>query len=307
MVAEKLIEYRTVQHSSLSEASIYLTTDRARVALEFSNPLICSMRKGRKLMRIKESDQFEFKPGETLLVNSSTSLDIIFPEAAPDNPAECMVIEFDRSELDRAVTQVNATLATKGLDERMELDWENFAHLRHAPDVQQQMNRVIHYYEHEHGVLREALIEAAHGELVLRLLQAQALELLKKPRGNRPDNGLNAAVDAIIEHPEKRYSMECLARIGHMSEATLFRHFKSRYGTTPAKFANLHRMKIACQMLSNRTISDVAHALGFADVGHFSKLFRDSVGETPGEFQRRGRLERREQPSIRNQSHKGSH
>jgi AraC-like DNA-binding protein len=290
MITEKLIEHRTVQHSSLSEASVYLTTDTAQVALKFGNPLVCSMRTGRKLMQINRSSAFEFLPGETILVNSSSSLDISFPEACPEKPAECMVIEFERSELDRIVNRINDTLAAKGFGEHMELDWDNFAHLRNAPDVQDQMNRVMTYYETEHGVLRDALIESAHDELVLRLLQAQSVELLKKRRVGGVEGQLSAAIDAIVEHPSRRFSSEALAKIANMSEASLFRHFKFRYGITPAKFATMHRMTVARQMLAQRSIADVAHALGFSDIGHFTKVFRETVGETPGEFRRRSRL-----------------
>ena len=256
MAAEKLVEYRSVQHSAQSEASVYLTTDTAHVDLRFDNPLI-------------------------------------FPEAAPERPAECMVIEFDRVELDRIVTRINASLRAKGHEERMELDWSNFAHLRQAREVQAQMDRIMHLYETETGALREVLIESAHCELVLRLLQAQEADLLKKRRRNTADTGLNAVVEAIVQHPEARFTSEELARVAHMSEASLFRHFKARYGKTPARFATAHRMSRAREMLADRSIKDVAHALGFTDVGHFSRVFHETIGETPSVVQRRNRSGRK--------------
>ncbi len=291
MAAEKLIEYRTVQHSSLSEASTYLTTDRAQVRLQFENPLICSMLTGRKEMRIAGSSPFAFLPGETLLINSSMQLDIKFPQAAPDDPTECMVIEFDRVELDRIVTQINDTMDRKGQKQRMELDWKHFAHLREAPAVNEQMQRVMAYYENEQGQFREALIEAAHSELVLRLLQAQATELFVANRANLPDTGLTAVLEAIRSRPEARYSSEDLAHIAKMSEATLFRHFKAKYGVSPAKFATVYRMRLACDMLASQSITAVSYALGYSDATHFSRVFREVIGETPGEVRRRSRAE----------------
>jgi len=286
MTTEKLIEYRTVQHSSLSEASVYMTTDLAHVNLQFDNPLICSMRTGRKIMRINGSKAFDFLPGETLLINSSMKLDILFPEASPERPAECVVIEFDRIELDVIVSRINETMEAKGHHQRMELDWNHFAHLRNAPAVQDQMNRVIDYYKNEVGPLRDVLIEAAHSELVLRLLQAQATELLITNRGSAPDTGVIAVSEALRSKPEARYSSESLAQIAKMSEASLFRHFKARYGITPAKFANVYRMRRAREMLIDQSIASVAHALGFADASHFSRVFRDNTGETPGKIRR---------------------
>lgn len=290
MDVEKLVEYRTVRHSAQSEASVYLTTDLAKVNLQFSNPLICAMRQGRKIMRVGESEQFEFLPGETLLINSSMPLDILFPEAAPDRPAECMVIEIDRVVLDQIVCQVNETLKSQGQTGRMELDWSRFAHLQQAPAVIDQMNRLVRMYDEEQGPFRDTLIEIGHHELVLRLLQAQASELLMRRRGTIPDTGLDAVAQAIRAHPETRFTTEQLAAIAHMSEATLFRHFKTRYGLTPAKFASAYRVRRAREMLMDMPIAEVAHALGFANGAHFSRVFRQAVGETPGEVQRRLRF-----------------
>jgi len=291
MTTEKLVEYRTVQHSSLSEASVYMTTDLAHVNLEFENPLICSMQTGCKIMRINGSEAFDFLPGESLLINSSMKLDILFPEASPERPVECVVIEFDYAELDSIVARINETMEAKGYHQRMELDWNNFAHLRNAPAVQKQINRAISYYKDEVGPLRDVLIEAAHSELVLRLLQAQATELLFTNRNNVADTGVNAVSEAIRSKPEARYSTESLAQIAKMSEASLFRHFKARYGITPAKFARTYRIRRAREMLIDQSITSVAYALGFADVAHFSRVFRQSTGETPGKVKRQNRMD----------------
>lgn len=287
--AEKLVEYRTVRHSSLSEASCYLTNAKAKVGLRFNNPLVCAMKTGRKLMRVGGSEKFEFLSGEILLVNSSTALEIEFPDASEECPVECMVIEFDRQELTRIVERINESMDSNGHNEHMELDWLNFAHLRSAPDVQQQMRRVMDCYDNEHGIFRDALIESAHRELVMRILQAQSFELLKKRGGADQDTGLQAAIRAIVEKPSHRFSSEELAMIAGMSEASIFRHFKTRYGVSPAKFAMARRVDCARKMLSGSPISEVSYALGFSDVGHFSKVFREIVGENPGEFQKRRR------------------
>ena len=38
---------------------------------------------------------------------------------------------------------------------------------------------------------------------------------------------------------------------------------------------------------TNLTVTEVCHAVGFSSLGSFSARFRDVVGETPTEFQRR--------------------
>ena len=38
---------------------------------------------------------------------------------------------------------------------------------------------------------------------------------------------------------------------------------------------------------TNLTVTEVCHAVGFTSLGSFSSRFRELVGETPSEFQRR--------------------
>jgi hypothetical protein len=65
---EKLIEYRTAHYAAASEASTYLTNQRASVSFRFANPILCRMITGYKIMSVDQSDPFPFRPGEAILV-----------------------------------------------------------------------------------------------------------------------------------------------------------------------------------------------------------------------------------------------
>ena len=70
------------------------------------------------------------------------------------------------------------------------------------------------------------------------------------------------------------------------SYAHLERVFRSVYGITPLEYVNATRIEKAKMLLANRKdrIKEVAVLAGFNNPRYFSKVFRRSVGMTPGEF-----------------------
>ncbi|MBK8503984.1 MAG: response regulator [Saprospiraceae bacterium] len=84
------------------------------------------------------------------------------------------------------------------------------------------------------------------------------------------------------------YQSEDLANALHLSRTQLFRKLK---GLTGKSFSELNRgLKIsrAKELLSktDHSISEIAYQLGFRDPSYFSKVFKEELGYTPGEFRK---------------------
>src|SRR3954469_10875464 len=103
---EKLIEYRTAHYSAASEASTYFTNQRASVAFRFENPILCRMITGYKIMRVDQSDPFQFLPAESILVPPRKHLLIDFPLTDIDHPTACICIEIDRDKIDTILERI---------------------------------------------------------------------------------------------------------------------------------------------------------------------------------------------------------
>ena len=71
-----------------------------------------------------------------------------------------------------------------------------------------------------------------------------------------------------------------------MSRSVLQRRMKSLLGVSPADFLREARMKRAAQLLrySNKTVSEVAFAVGFNDPKYFGRTFRQYVGQSPSDY-----------------------
>jgi len=64
-----------------------------------------------------------------------------------------------------------------------------------------------------------------------------------------------------------------------------FEHlFKEESGTTFIKYLNCYRIAKAKRLLHKNDILTVSRAVGFDSISHFYKLFKDSLGCTPGQY-----------------------
>ncbi|MBR1177021.1 helix-turn-helix domain-containing protein [Bradyrhizobium sp. KB893862 SZCCT0404] len=286
---EKLTEYRTAHYSAVSEASTYLTNQRANVSFRFANPIVCRMITGYKIMQVDQSDPFPFLPGESILVPSLKHLAIEFPFADIDQPTSCMCIEIDRDKVDDIIGRINESRRRSGLRRDVALNWNEFALYRGEATIDAQLDRLMNLYVNEHSEFRDVLIDANLGELVVYLLQSQAKRLLIETRANVPDTALDVVAHSLAQKPEGRPDPEVLARAAGMSTATFFRHFRAKFGTTPAKFVNQARVQRARALLvaNGASVTEVAFEVGFQSVGHFVRVFKLATGETPGDYVRR--------------------
>ncbi len=95
------------------------------------------------------------------------------------------------------------------------------------------------------------------------------------------------------DHADRNYAepleLEQLAAVAGLSKWYFQRLFTATYGRSPAAYVSERRIERAQDLLraTNLTVTEVCHAVGFASLGSFSSRFREVVGETPSEFQRR--------------------
>lgn len=65
--------------------------------------------------------------------------------------------------------------------------------------------------------------------------------------------------------------------------------FKAHYGTSLLHYINICRLQHACEMIANKenSITDIAYACGFQSVRSFNRIFKEEIGCTPKEYQKK--------------------
>ena len=81
-------------------------------------------------------------------------------------------------------------------------------------------------------------------------------------------------------------SVEDLAADMNLSRVQLYRKVKSITDASPVELLRTARLKKAYQMLltTDKSVSEVAYAVGFTSPSYFTKCFKDEYGKVPGEL-----------------------
>ena len=94
--------------------------------------------------------------------------------------------------------------------------------------------------------------------------------------------------DRMTEHPEKRYTIDELAKEYLINTAALKSIFKSVYGMPVAAYMKRYRITKAAGLLrnSNESIASIARAVGYESQSKFSAAFKDIMKILPTDYRR---------------------
>ncbi|MBW3081933.1 helix-turn-helix domain-containing protein [Bifidobacterium phasiani] len=96
-------------------------------------------------------------------------------------------------------------------------------------------------------------------------------------------------MDYIHYHLHERITVPILAGHVHLNPTYLSELFARETGTTISKYVTAQRMEAAENMLkySEYPLGEIAQILAYRSQSHFTKVFREHSGMTPGEYRKR--------------------
>ena len=122
------------------------------------------------------------------------------------------------------------------------------------------------------------------------LIMRQNISLPVEKAKNAISGRMQKFLGYIEQHYAEEVSLEDLAQSANVSKSECLRCFKLSMQTTPYKYLVEYRLSKAAVMLknSNSTIEAIAGSVGFHQVSHFGKCFREKTGMSPGEYRKHG-------------------
>jgi AraC-like DNA-binding protein len=164
---------------------------------------------------------------------------------------------------------------------------------RNSPRFQQ-LWRLIRFFAAQFDATSEQL-----PPLVLRELEQTILvaflsanrhtfsHLLERDPGNTLPSHVRRAEEFIEAHWDQAITIESLVEATGVGARAIFRAFQQTRGYSPMAFAKMVRLKHARMMLAEpdaeTTVTAVAFACGFGNLGHFARDYRQAFGERPSE------------------------
>ncbi len=285
---QTLVENRRIFNLDHCELNIFESYQEAyRVPLTFSDMVLTSMVRGKKVMHLQDRPEFEYLPGQSVLLPANETMVIDFPEAADTNPTQCIALAVDGSYLSDTLQYLNQYYNN---DSEQTSSWElqfNQYHFDNDQEVSSLLNKLIRICSSGDGN-KNIFADLSLKELMLRLLQSQNLhKTIAQTQQQTNHNRWQFVLHYIHENLTEKILVQELCRKAYMSRNAFFKLFKEKFGVTPVEYINKERIKLSKQLLSNakNSITNVSLQCGFSDVNYFVRLFRKTEGITPGSYQ----------------------
>lgn len=277
------VEHRSIYTLARCELNVFETYRAADMfALTFNDTVITSMVRGKKVMHLPGMEQFDYFPGETVLAPAGTRMEIDFPEADDINPTQCIALTLDSDSVGEAIHYLNRRAPRE--NSGWNFNYEQI-HLKNSANLASVISKLVDICK-ESSLTKDALADLTLKELIIRLVQLQALDNAGADVGG--GGALNTVVQFIRRNLGSRLDIDALSRHACMSRPSFFRLFRREYGISPTQYIIRERIVKARQLLSetNAAVSAVCFECGFEDVNHFIRVFRQSEGVTPGGFRK---------------------
>jgi AraC-like DNA-binding protein len=283
-----LVENRTTYTLHDCELNIFETHQEAKnVNLSFGDLVLTTMLKGKKVMHLFDKPGFDYLPGESVIVPPNELMKIDFPEAKWDNPTQCIALSISKEMIENTFNLLNERLPDKEVTKDWGLDLSRF-HLINTQDLSEIINRFIRIGVKERSKEKDLIASFALKELLIRLTQTQARDMLEKTyKTLASSNRMAYVIDFIKTNIRENLNLDDLSAKACMSKAHFSRTFKVELGLSPMEYILKERLKLAKNylQLANYQIQEVCFMSGFNNITYFIRAFKNEFGVTPKVFQ----------------------
>lgn len=124
-------------------------------------------------------------------------------------------------------------------------------------------------------------VERSYGALLAVAMHRAAATAGAEPAFD--DDALARVTGAVLSDPDHPWTLDSLAGLVHLSRTTLGERFRAATGVSPMQFVREARMRRARLLLADpeRSVTQVAQAVGYGSVAAFSRAFTSVHGRTP--------------------------
>lgn len=280
-----MVENRKAYTMNHCELNVFETFQRSElVPLTFSDLVITSMLRGKKVMHLFDKPGFDYLPGETVIVPPNITMKIDFPEATINQPSQCTALAINHQEIANTLDFLNENYPRE--DSKIwQLNYNQF-HFFNNYELAQLINKLIRISTGD-ALTKDVLANLTLKELLIRIMQMQNLHEISDNLHELSSGSRFAYVlEYIRVHLSDKLNIDALSQMAFMSKASFFRAFKHELGISPVDYIIKERLQLAKQLMNNphNSISEACFKAGFNNLNYFSRAFKKIEGVTPSYY-----------------------
>lgn len=110
---------------------------------------------------------------------------------------------------------------------------------------------------------------------------------------NLLDNEIVELIRYLESYYTSKITLQTLVKQIHLSPSYLIKLFKEKTGMTPFQYLHELRMNAAICYLkaTHLTVSEIAEETGYSNIHYFSRLFKESFGESPSSWRNKNKIQ----------------
>lgn len=281
-----LVENRTIYNLSHCELNLFETYESTKmVPLKFNDLVVTSMLRGKKVMHLFDDPEFEYLPGETVIVPSNVEMKIDFPEASKNNPTQCLALAIDQAKITEILNFLNEQYPKEGNNMFWQLNYQNYFFYNNV-EMATTINKLIKECMST-SITKDILADLTLKELLIRIIQTQTVKSLDEGKFIKNSNPIKEVTEYIKQNLKENMNLKTLSEKACMSTTSFYRFFKRELGMSPIEYILSEKIKCAKNLLKNPTlqINEVCYLAGFEDANYFIRLFKKYEGITPKQYQ----------------------
>lgn len=282
---DTLVEHRRVFNLKDCELNIFETFQRSEnVSLSYNGLVISSMMRGKKIMTLQDVNEFNFLPGESVIIPEGINMKVDFPDADEDHPVQCATLSLNWDSVNKNLAFLNENYPNKQEPFEWKLNFNQY-HFHNNRELANSINKLIHI-SMENDIAKDALADLGLKMLLLRVIQTQNLSLLTEK--TLLQHRFTGVLHYIQSNLTQKISINSLTKECCMSRSLFFQSFKKEFGITPIEYIQKERIAYAKRAMTDHSLSitDICYQSGFNNLNYFIKLFKRMEGITPNTYRK---------------------
>lgn len=226
---------------------------------------------GKAINRMHNADTV-MTPGSALMLSQIDFHQVIIPEKS-----SFIYLAFDENMIPG---NINALWGVDRHPVTVHFDASDFRHILH-------LSRELIAESNSNNKYRDEVISSALSFIVAKILRAAPENSIVPERDTRINDMLDL-LTYIRCHFKEKLTLGKLSKIANFSPNYLCSAFKKNVGVSLRYHLQTLRLNYALNLvkMTDMSISEICHESGFESVSHFSKIFKETFGNSPSYYRK---------------------